>query len=396
MLFVSSHKYPQLSEYQEFVSRHAGQTNAFTGSEHTCFFFALPTAAFAEAFDRFAQFFVGPSFVPDAVEREIKAVDAEHTKNVNNDSWGLLQMMRSSASPDVPYNHFATGSETTLWTEPRQRGVDIVEVIRKFHADFYAPHMMKLVVIGAQPLAEMRAVVEGLFSAIPSKSVALPTLSNEPWSKQYCGRVFRLVPTSTSHTVRCVWALPEAEADYRYGASAYISHCLGHESDGSLLAELKHRGWANQLMAGHFEATSQFVVFGCECDLTSQGLEHVDDVVALMFSYIAMLRAAGPQHALWQEMGAVARQSFLFAEKREPSETAVAWATTMATSRLRKHYLHSGLVLEQWDAPRIAVLLDLLSVDRCNVFIRSPLLEVMRKRKWRKDVLELSFFFHRG
>lgn len=75
MLFLASVKYPELSAYQDFVSRHSGRTNAFTSSEHTTFYFQIPNASFGEAMDRFAQFFAGPSFVPSAVEREIKAVN---------------------------------------------------------------------------------------------------------------------------------------------------------------------------------------------------------------------------------------------------------------------------------------------------------------------------------
>jgi insulysin len=92
LLFVSSVKYPELHSYQEYVSRHSGQTNAFTSSQHTTYFFQIPNASFEEAFDRFAQFFSGPSFVPSAVEREIKAVDSENTKNLLSDSWRLLQV----------------------------------------------------------------------------------------------------------------------------------------------------------------------------------------------------------------------------------------------------------------------------------------------------------------
>jgi insulysin len=82
MLFVTSAKYPEPHAYQEFVSRHSGHTNAFTASEQTTYFFQIPNQAFAEAFDRFAQFFAGPSFVDSAVEREIKAVNSENTKNL--------------------------------------------------------------------------------------------------------------------------------------------------------------------------------------------------------------------------------------------------------------------------------------------------------------------------
>jgi insulysin len=57
----------------------------------------------------------------------------------------------------------------------------------------------------------------------------------------------------------------------QFGVVPYLSHWLGHESNGSLLEELKRRNWGNQLLAGPFENLSTFCVFGVEIDLTVDG-----------------------------------------------------------------------------------------------------------------------------
>jgi insulysin len=98
----------------------------------------------------------------------------------------------------------------------------------------------------------------------------------------------------------------------------------------------------------------------------------VDDIIALIYDYLTMMRITGPLHETFKEIGAINRQAFLFAEKREPSETAVTWATHMATSRTRRHFLSGGLEMSQWDPARIANALSLLTVQRMNVFVRSP------------------------
>ncbi|KAI9920702.1 hypothetical protein PsorP6_000047 [Peronosclerospora sorghi] len=43
----------------------------------------------ADALDRCAQFFVAPLFTPSATERELQAVNAEHSKNLQNDALRL-------------------------------------------------------------------------------------------------------------------------------------------------------------------------------------------------------------------------------------------------------------------------------------------------------------------
>ena len=39
MLFLGTQKYPNSSEFQKFISQHGGSNNAWTATEHTCFFF---------------------------------------------------------------------------------------------------------------------------------------------------------------------------------------------------------------------------------------------------------------------------------------------------------------------------------------------------------------------
>ena len=108
--------------------------SAFTADEDTCFFFdiALPSSAgiggepqdrAAESLflgadgglNRFANFFVSPSFTPSAAAREINAVDSEHRKNLQQDVWRLGQLEKAvRANPDHPAFKFGTGYKETL------------------------------------------------------------------------------------------------------------------------------------------------------------------------------------------------------------------------------------------------------------------------------------------
>ncbi len=94
MLFVQSKKYPEKHGYFEYVGKNSGVTNAFTSNERTVYYFEIPDSCFDKAFDYFAQFFVGPAFDRSAVEREINAVNSEHSKNLQADTWRLQQLNR--------------------------------------------------------------------------------------------------------------------------------------------------------------------------------------------------------------------------------------------------------------------------------------------------------------
>ncbi|MFQ5755965.1 MAG: insulinase family protein, partial [Acidiferrobacterales bacterium] len=62
MLFLGTKKYPKPGEYQEYISTHGGRHNAYTGFEHTNYFFDIDKDYLEPALDRFAQFFVAPLF----------------------------------------------------------------------------------------------------------------------------------------------------------------------------------------------------------------------------------------------------------------------------------------------------------------------------------------------
>ena len=93
MLFLGTDKYPDSGEYATFVSEHGGSRNAYTGFEHTNYFFDIDKANLEEALDRFAQFFISPRFDAEYVDREVNAVNAEYQMGLNTDSRRSLENM---------------------------------------------------------------------------------------------------------------------------------------------------------------------------------------------------------------------------------------------------------------------------------------------------------------
>lgn len=67
---------------------------------------------------------------------------------------------------------------------------------------------------------------------------------------------------------------------------SYLGHLLGHESGGSILSALKASHWANGLSAGTYVSNADFACFSITVELTDEGVEHVDEIVACVFAYI--------------------------------------------------------------------------------------------------------------
>ncbi|CAK9118402.1 unnamed protein product [Durusdinium trenchii] len=85
MLFLGTEAFPDEAEYKRFIKRHGGKCNASTGDAQTCYVFDVAPLQLAGALDRFCQFFRTPLFTESATEREINAVDSEHSMRLQDD-----------------------------------------------------------------------------------------------------------------------------------------------------------------------------------------------------------------------------------------------------------------------------------------------------------------------
>ncbi|CAG8740860.1 38984_t:CDS:10 [Gigaspora margarita] len=168
-----SDPYPKENEYNSFLSKHGGHSNAYTGLDNTNYYFEVGYEFLEGALDRFAQFFISPLFDPNCTDREILAVDSEHKKNRRSDSWRLFQLERALSNPKHPYSRFGSGNLHSLRDIPRQKGLDIRNELLKFHERYYSANLMKLVVL--DPLDLMASWVVDKFSAVKNKAIPIPT-----------------------------------------------------------------------------------------------------------------------------------------------------------------------------------------------------------------------------
>eukprot|EP00975_Prorocentrum_lima_P018031 3801357-Prorocentrum_lima.AAC.1 len=77
--------FPDVNEYSAFLNAHGGMSNAFTMDVFTNYFFDVSPDSLRGALERFSRFFVAPMFDKDSTDKEIQAVDNEHSKNMQAD-----------------------------------------------------------------------------------------------------------------------------------------------------------------------------------------------------------------------------------------------------------------------------------------------------------------------
>lgn len=141
---------------------------------------------------------------------------------------------------------------------------------------------------------------------------------------------------------------------------------LGHEGEGSLLSALKTRGWSNSLMCGKRPGARGFCFFSIVVDLTEEGLEHIDDIIKLMFQYINMLNEQGPTEWIYNEYRDMANVSFRFMEKQQPCAYVTSKVQALQEYPMNE-VLCASCLFKQWKPDLINWVMEYLKPQNIRV-----------------------------
>ncbi|KAK3044283.1 hypothetical protein LTS18_001706, partial [Coniosporium uncinatum] len=260
----------------------------------------------------------------------MQAVDSENKKNLQSDQWRLHQLNKELSNPEHPFNKFSTGNFKTLYEDPIGRGVKIRDEFMKFYEDNYSANRMKLVVLGREPLDELEGWVEELFAEVPNRNYPRLRWDDvEPFTeKELLTQVFAK-PVLDSRVLDIYFPYQDEEEMYESHPSRYLSHLIGHEGPGSILSYIKNKGWANSLGAGSLPLGPGTAFFTISIRLTEEGLKHYQEIVKVVFQYIAVIRSVPPQEWIVEEMKTLADVDFRFRQKSPASKTASALSGVM-------------------------------------------------------------------
>ncbi|MCW5548180.1 MAG: insulinase family protein [Opitutaceae bacterium] len=319
MLFLGTEKYPDVSDYGNYLTSNGGYSNAYTASDHTNYQFEIAHETFEGAIDRFAQFFIAPLFTPEFTEREISAVNNEAAIYRENDGRRLWQVKRELYAPDSSERKFSTGNRVTL------EGTTQEELLA-FYRQHYSADRMALALIGRATLDQLEAWAREYFSAIPRHELP-PIVREQKFLPPLPAlRLAQIEPVKEVRQLALEFALGPTRPDFAAKPAELLGHLIGHEGAGSLLAYLKAQGWALGLGAGAYERTTGYGSFLINIDLTPQGLEQKHEVLAAVFAYVRMLQNSPYPEAFFHERAAMARLDELYRDKGDGADRAVGLA----------------------------------------------------------------------
>lgn len=368
MLFLGTEKYPDAAEYERFITEHGGSRNAYTSFEHTNYFFDIDPAHLPGALDRFAQFFIAPNMDARYVERERNAVEAEYQMGLKSDTRRGFDALQANMNPAHPFSRFTVGSLETLADRGDGR---VRDELLAFYDKHYSANLMRLVVLGREPLDELESMLGALFSAVPDKETPLAAFDEPLFAAAQLPMLLKVKPLGTQRQLQVNFQIPEYRALYRAKPMAYVSNLVGHEGAGSLLSALKRAGLADALSSGTTLYWRGGALFSVDVSLTERGVAEHERVLQQVFAYLRMLRESGPRERLYAEQSSLAKLAFRFREPTNPIDYVSGLSNAM-------HYyadediLQGPYLMAGFEAEVIADSLALLTPDRAQVVLTAP------------------------
>eukprot|EP00930_Biecheleria_cincta_P037773 TRINITY_DN25951_c0_g1_i2.p1 TRINITY_DN25951_c0_g1~~TRINITY_DN25951_c0_g1_i2.p1 ORF type:complete len:1026 (+),score=169.95 TRINITY_DN25951_c0_g1_i2:39-3080(+) len=343
MLFLGTEKFPREDEYNEFLAKHGGSSNAYTADCVTNFYFGVSPDHLEGALERFAQFFLKPLFQESATDRELKAVDSEHSKNQQSDGWRWNQLLKNDVNPKHPMCHFGTGNSDTLKVMPERDGYPVRKRLLEFHDKYYSANQMCFVVLGKESAAELEQLVRSYFGPVVNNGVSVPAGSElggieRPFCQEGWPRLVQVMPVKDVRSLAFQFVIPQQmPMKWRTKPTRYLSFLIGHEGKGSLLSALKTQGLATELTAGPSMDDLGACIFEVGIQLTEKGETEVKAVGEHVFTYIRLMQQLPVSEDLFTENQRIEEMNFRFRSVGHPVSTVSSLS----------HSLQDGLPIEK-------------------------------------------------
>ncbi|WP_448210887.1 insulinase family protein [Colwellia sp. MEBiC06753] len=368
MLFLGTKNYPDGSEYHKFISQHGGYNNAWTGTEHTCFFFDIQSNYLADALARFSDFFISPLLSESFVESERQNIDAEFKMKLKDDIRRLYDVHKETVNQKHPFSQFSVGNTETLADRLQSDGETqkVQQDLLNYFKQHYCASRMTLAIEGPHQLAVLKDLAHQYFEAIPSSNEVKPQLTEPLYLPEHLAQELWVNPVKNDKQLIISFALPAIDQYYRHKPESVITYLLGHEGKGSILSYLKKQQWALGLTAGAGINGSNFKDFNVSISLTEQGEKHIEDIIDTVFSYIQLLKSQPIPNHFYIEKQTLADTAFTYSEKLKPLDSVSQLVINMQHYPV-EDYIFGDYVMEGMCEKSVYELLEFIRADNCRI-----------------------------
>lgn len=378
LVFLGSKKFPDAGEYQQFMAAKGGSHNAWTGTEHSCFYFDIDDKSFAQGLERFADMLSAPLFSAEAVLKERQAIEAEFSMKLKDDGRRIYQAHKETINPAHPFAKFSVGNLQTLEDRANESAQ---QAVQQFYRDQYSASRMTLVIVSALPIARQQNLVEQFFTSLPAHLPAKAALAVPLHLSEHLGIQLNIQPHKPTHRLVLSFALPDIQPWYPFKVISFLAHMLGDEGPGSLLSLLKQQGLVNALNAGGGIDGSNYKDFTIAFELTATGMDAIRTITELSFGYLQLLKTQPFPETLFVERQRLCQWSFLYQEPKSSQQLASDLAVNLQHYPV-EDYIYGDYRMEKPTEALYRQILNYFNADNLRMMLIAPEVEVNQEARW--------------
>lgn len=274
VLFLGSRQLPSPNQIIQFIEERGGSVNAWTTGEFANFHFSCLAKYIDEAIPVFLEALFFPLLKEQKVANEIKAIDAEFKFKRKDELRRLYQIHKETCNPEHPFRKFSVGNAELFNRHPIQA---LRAQLRDFHQHYYNKRNIRIAISLPNVQPASIDLLTRTIANLPEGETAhcaWPLLYRE----QDLGLFIQVKPIQHAKRLIVTFSLQTDIAPIKK-ALQFISHILGDESEGSLLACLKKQEYASSLLAGSGIESAHFKDFNINIQLTDKGELYISKVL---------------------------------------------------------------------------------------------------------------------
>ena len=190
---------------------------------------------------------------------------------------------------------------------------------------------MTLVVTGKHSLANLEKWVTEKFGPIVNKHVKLPSFALNSFRREDLGKLVRFKPVRGHDTISFEWILDFYDAKQQ--VLKYFEHILSNGSENSLLSYLISEGLAIGIDCFQDTILNSFQKLTIEISVTSKGIAKYEQVIETTFKYLILIRNAGVQDYIIDELNEIGEMKFAHIEKSKPTDYCIELSKLLGANK---------------------------------------------------------------
>lgn len=369
VLLQGSDSYPSDTfDFSEQLSEFSGRVNAATTSQYISFFFDCSIQYAKPVVAQFSRYLVCPEFKQEIIEREVAVLESEFKLKIRDEIRRLNDVHKNNCNPEHPFSRFSSGNHNSLMSH----GIEaLTEALKDHFKRAFVSNHIKLVFLSPWPVSTARALLDKHFNDIPNCLEAENTPSVPLYRPSDLALQFNIQPVKNIKRAIYTFVLDSEGDSHQNKSVSYLLAVFGDERRGSLYWELKSERLCEQLTAACGQDDGQTLDFNLSLQLTDLGLNNLERIHQIVFTYIQWLQKQTIQSSAYLDEKRLNEIEFSAMVPQKPIEWASMLATNMQLYPI-KDVVFGPYRMQQMSTEWLSCALQQLCAERLRLTVLAP------------------------